>query len=400
MILAADHVIDLGPGAGEHGGEVVFQGPPEKLQRSPSSLTGKYLRGELSIPIPAHRLSPTGRCLKIRGARAHNLKDIDVDIPLELMVCITGVSGSGKSTLLYDVLYANLKKQRGEWPHPVGPVRKIEGGEGLDEIVLVDQSPIGRTPRSNPATYLKVFDAIRELFASTREAQARGLTPAHFSFNVPGGRCEACEGNGTVTVQMQFLADVELVCEHCQGMRFQPALLEIRYRGKTIHEVLNMTVREALHFFADVPKITRRLEILDHIGLGYIRLGQSATTLSGGEAQRLKLAAHLAKETSARTLYLFDEPTTGLHFDDIQKLIAAFRRLIAAGGSVIIIEHNLEVIKCADWIIDLGPEGGERGGYVVAQGPPEAIMRVPQSYTGQFLAAYLKSEGSAHPLFR
>ncbi|MCS6817226.1 MAG: excinuclease ABC subunit UvrA [Blastocatellia bacterium] len=393
MILAADHIIDLGPGAGEHGGEVVFQGTPEELLRAPSSLTGKYLRGELSIPIPPQRLSPTGRRLAIRGARAHNLKDIDVDIPLEMMVCITGVSGSGKSTLVYDVLYANLKKQRGEWNHPVGAVRRIEGGEWLDDVILVDQSPIGRTPRSNPATYLKVFDAIRELFASTREAQMRGLTPAHFSFNVPGGRCEACEGNGVVTVEMQFLADVELVCEQCQGMRFQPALLEIRYRGKSIHEVLNMTVREALHFFADVPKITRRLEILDQIGLGYIRLGQSATTLSGGEAQRLKLAAHLAKETSARTLYLFDEPTTGLHFDDIQKLIAAFRRLIAAGGSVVIIEHNLDVVKCADWIIDLGPEGGEHGGYLVAQGPPEEIMRVPESYTGQFLAAHLRREG-------
>jgi len=390
MILSADHVIDLGPGAGEDGGEVVFQGTPEQLLRCSSSLTGKYLRGEVSIPIPPRRLPPSERRLSIRGARAHNLKNIDVEIPLQRLVCITGVSGSGKSTLVYDVLYANLKKQRGEWTHPVGPVRSIEGGEWLDEIVLVDQSPIGRTPRSNPATYLKVFDAIRELFASTREARARGLTPAHFSFNVPGGRCEACEGNGVVTVQMQFLADVELLCEQCQGMRFQPALLEIRYRGKTIHEVLTMTVREALHFFADVPKITRRLEILDHIGLGYIRLGQSATTLSGGEAQRLKLAAHLAKETSARTLYLFDEPTTGLHLDDIQKLLAAFRRLIAAGGSVIVIEHHLDVIKCADWIIDLGPEGGERGGYVVAQGPPEEIARVPESHTGRFLAALLR----------
>ncbi|GBC77645.1 UvrABC system protein A [bacterium HR08] len=397
MILAADHVIDLGPGAGEHGGEVVFQGPPEALLRTSTSLTGKYLRGELQVPIPSTRLQPTARRLSIRGARAHNLKDIDLDIPLEMMVCITGVSGSGKSTLVYDVIYANLKKQRGEWNHPVGPVRQIDGGQWLEDIILVDQSPIGRTPRSNPATYLKIFDAIRELFAATRDAQARGLTPAHFSFNVPGGRCEACEGNGVVTVQMQFLADVELVCEQCQGTRFQPTLLEVRYRGKTIHDVLTMTVREALHFFADVPKITRRLEILDQIGLGYIRLGQSATTLSGGEAQRIKLAAHLAKETSARTLYLFDEPTTGLHFDDVHKLIAAFRRLIAAGGSIIIIEHNLDVIKAADWIIDLGPEGGERGGYVVAQGPPEEIMRVPESYTGRFLAAHLQRERGPMP---
>jgi excinuclease ABC subunit A len=395
MILAADHIIDLGPGAGEQGGEVVFQGSPEELVRS-SSLTGRYLRGELTVPVPHERLQPTARRLSIRGARAHNLKNIDLDIPLEMMVCITGVSGSGKSTLLYDVIYANLKKQRGEWTHPVGSVRKIEGGQWLDDIVLVDQSPIGRTPRSNPATYMKVFDTIRELFASTREAQARGLTPAHFSFNVPGGRCEACEGNGSVTVEMQFLADVELICEQCQGTRFHPSLLDIRYRGKNIHEVLTMTVREALHFFADVPKITRRLEILDQIGLGYIRLGQSATTLSGGEAQRLKLAAHLAKETSSRTLYLFDEPTTGLHLDDVQKLIAAFRRLIAAGGSVLIIEHNLDVIKCADWVIDLGPEGGEQGGYVVAQGPPEEIARVPESHTGRFLAASLQGLPAIH----
>ncbi len=389
MILAADHVIDLGPGAGEQGGEVVFQGPPEQLCRHSNSLTGKYLRGELTIPIPPKRLSPTARRLVIRGARAHNLKDIDLEVPLEMMVCLTGVSGSGKSTLLYDVIYANLKKQRGEWNAPVGPVRSLEGGQWLEDVVLVDQSPIGRTPRSNPATYMKIFDAIRDLLASTREAQAHGFTPAHFSFNTPGGRCETCEGNGTITVSMQFLADVELLCEDCQGTRFHPSILEIRYRGKNIHDILNMTVREALHFFADVPKITRRLEILDRIGLGYIRLGQSATTLSGGEAQRLKLAFHLARETSARTLYLFDEPTTGLHFDDIHKLIAAFRRLIAAGGSIIVIEHNLDVIKCADWVIDLGPEGGEAGGHVVAQGPPEEIARTPHSYTGRFLAPLL-----------
>ncbi|HXF03920.1 MAG TPA: excinuclease ABC subunit UvrA [Blastocatellia bacterium] len=389
MILAADHVIDLGPGAGEFGGDVVFQGPVEELVRSPTSLTAKYLRGEMTIPVPRYRRPPGDKKLIIRGARANNLKSLDVAIPLGLFVCVTGVSGSGKSTLVYDVLYANLMKQRGQWDQPAGAVTSISGGEHLKEIILVDQSPIGRTPRSNPATYVKFYDGIRDLFASTREARSRGLTPGHFSFNMGGGRCDACEGKGTVTVEMQFLADIELVCDECKGTRFKPFVLDVKYKGKTIHDVLNMTVHEAMQFFADCPRIQKKLAVLEEIGLGYLRLGQSATTLSGGEAQRVKLAAYLARGESERTLYIFDEPTIGLHFDDINKLLGAFRRLLAAGASLLVIEHNLEVIKSADWIIDLGPEGGERGGSLVAEGPPEHIARVPHSHTGRYLARVL-----------
>lgn len=389
MIRAADHVIDLGPGAGELGGDVVFQGPVEELLRSPTSLTAKYLRGEMTIPVPRYRRPPGDKKLIIRGARANNLKSLDVTIPLGLFVCVTGVSGSGKSTLVYDVLYANLMKQRGQWDQPVGAVTSITGGEHLKEIILVDQSPIGRTPRSNPATYVKFYDGIRDLFAATREARSRGLTPGHFSFNMPGGRCDACEGKGTVTVEMQFLADIELICDECKGTRFKPFVLDVRYKGKTIHDVLNMTVHEAMQFFADYPRIQKKLAVLEDVGLGYLRLGQSATTLSGGEAQRVKLAAHLAKGESERTLYIFDEPTIGLHFDDINKLLGAFRRLLAAGASLLVIEHNLEVIKSADWVIDLGPEGGERGGSLVAEGPPEHIARVPHSHTGRYLARVL-----------
>ena len=389
MIRAADHVIDLGPGAGELGGDVVFQGPVEELLRSPTSLTAKYLRGEMTIPVPRYRRPRGDKKLIIRGARANNLKSLDVTIPLGLFVCVTGVSGSGKSTLVYDVLYANLMKQRGQWDQPVGAVTSITGGEHLKEIILVDQSPIGRTPRSNPATYVKFYDGIRDLFASTREARSRGLTPGHFSFNMAGGRCDACEGKGTVTVEMQFLADIELICDECKGARFKPFVLDVRYKGKTIHDVLNMTVHEAVQFFADCPRIQKKLAVLEDVGLGYLRLGQSATTLSGGEAQRVKLAAHLAKGESEQTLYIFDEPTIGLHFDDINKLLGAFRRLLAAGASLLVIEHNLEVIKSADWIIDLGPEGGERGGSLVAEGPPEHIARVPHSHTGRYLARVL-----------
>ena len=282
-----------------------------------------------------------------------------------------------------------MKKQRGDWQGHVGAFQKLEGGQFIDEVILVDQSPIGRTPRSNPVTYIKVYDAIRETFANTREAQARGFDPSHFSFNVPGGRCEVCQGDGTVTVEMQFLADVELVCEECKGTRFKQQILDVRYRGKNIHEVLNLTVREAIAFFREVPKITNRLRVLDEVGLGYLRLGQSATTLSGGEAQRVKLAAHLSKRAGARTLYIFDEPTTGLHFDDINKLLAAFRALIDAGGSLLVIEHNLDVIKTADYVIDLGPEGGDAGGHVVATGTPEEIMKVKSSYTGRYLKQHL-----------
>ena len=390
MMMSADKIIDIGPGAGELGGEVVFSGTPREMVTSSQSLTGKYLRGELEIKAPKTRRQPGARSLQIRGASEHNLKGIDLDIPLGMTVCITGVSGSGKSTLVHDIIYAGLKKQRGEWTGSVGKFNRLDGGQFIDDVVLVDQSPIGRTPRSNPVTYIKVYDAIRDLFASTREAQAHGYDSSHFSFNVPGGRCERCEGNGVEIKEMQFLADVELVCEECKGMRFKAALLDVKYKGRSIHDVLNMTVREALLFFANVNRIASRLRVLDDVGLGYLRLGQSATTLSGGEAQRVKLAAYLSKKTSERTLYIFDEPTTGLHFDDINRLLMAFRHLIEAGGSIIIIEHNLDVIKSADWIIDLGPEGGDEGGGVVAEGPPSSIIDSKQSHTGRFLRDMMK----------
>jgi excinuclease ABC subunit A len=389
MMRAADHLLDIGPAAGELGGQLIYQGDFDGLMETSQSLTARYLRGDAEIKEPKHRRPLQIKRLAIRGAGEHNLKNIDVEIPLDMLVCITGVSGSGKSTLVHDCLYAGLKKQRGDWQGHVGAYQKVEGGQHVDEVILVDQSPIGRTPRSNPVTYIKVYDAIRETFANTREAQARGLEPSHFSFNVPGGRCEVCSGDGTVTVEMQFLADVELVCEECKGTRFKQQILDVRYRGKNIHEVLKLTVHEALAFFRDVPKITNRLRLLDDVGLGYLRLGQSATTLSGGEAQRVKLAAHLSKRAGAKTLYIFDEPTTGLHFDDINKLLAAFRALIEAGGSLVVIEHNLDVIKTADYIIDLGPEGGEAGGYVVATGTPEEIMKVKKSHTGRYLKEHL-----------
>ncbi|HEY6118499.1 MAG TPA: excinuclease ABC subunit UvrA [Pyrinomonadaceae bacterium] len=389
MMRAADHILDIGPAAGELGGRVIYEGDFPGLMRDQGSLTARYLRGEAEIKEPKQRRGLQKRRLTIRGASEHNLKHIDIDIPLDMLVCVTGVSGSGKSTLIHDCIYAGLKKQRGDWQGHVGAFEKLEGSQFVDDVILVDQSPIGRTPRSNPVTYIKVYDGIREVFASTREAQGRGLDPSHFSFNLPGGRCEVCQGDGTVTVEMQFLADVELVCEECKGTRFKPQILDIRYRGKNVHEVLSMTVREALSFFREVPRITNRLRVLDDVGLGYLRLGQSATTLSGGEAQRIKLAAHLSKRTGAKTLYIFDEPTTGLHFDDINKLLAAFRALIDAGGSLLVIEHNLDVIKTADYVIDLGPEGGEAGGHVVTTGTPEQIMKSPTSHTGRFLQAYL-----------
>jgi excinuclease ABC subunit A len=389
MMVSSDKLIDIGPGAGELGGEVVFQGTIEEMIKRGQSLTAKYLRGEIGIKPPKNRRLLGPRSVEIRGASEHNLKGIDVDIPLGMMVCITGVSGSGKSTLVHDIIYAGIKKQRGEWTGPVGSFRKIDGGQYLDDIVLVDQSPIGRTPRSNPVTYIKVYDAIRDLFASTREAQAHGFDSSHFSFNVPGGRCERCEGNGVEIKEMQFLADVELICEECKGMRFKQALLDVKYKGRSIHDALNMTVREALLFFANVNRIASKLRVMDDVGLGYLRLGQSATTLSGGEAQRVKLAAFLSRRSSERTLYIFDEPTTGLHFDDINKLLAAFRQLIDAGGSIVIIEHNLDVVKSADWIIDLGPEGGDQGGNVVAVGPPAAIVGCENSHTGRFLSKVL-----------
>ncbi|HYR76145.1 MAG TPA: excinuclease ABC subunit UvrA [Pyrinomonadaceae bacterium] len=389
MMRAADHILDIGPAAGELGGRLIYEGDFAGLLSESLSLTGRYLRGEAEIKEPKHRRPLQLKRLSVRGASEHNLKNINVDIPLDMLVCVTGVSGSGKSTLIHDCIFAGLKKQRGDWQGHVGAFHKLEGGQHIDEVILVDQSPIGRTPRSNPVTYIKVYDAIRETFAGTREAQARGFEPSHFSFNVPGGRCDVCQGDGTVTVEMQFLADVELVCEECKGTRFKQQILDVRYRGKNIHDVLNMTIREAITFFRDITKIVNKLRVLDEVGLGYLRLGQSATTLSGGEAQRVKLAAHLAKRAGARSLYIFDEPTTGLHFDDINKLLAAFRALIDAGGSLLVIEHNLDVIKTADYIIDLGPEGGDAGGYVVATGTPEEIIKVKASHTGRYLREYL-----------
>jgi len=396
MMRAADHIIDVGPAAGELGGRVVYEGDYTGLVAEAPTLTGKYLRGEVEIKAARRAAPARKKKLAVRGASEHNLKGVDVDIPLGLLVCVTGVSGSGKSTLVHDVVYAGLKKQRGEWQGHVGSFRELAGTQHVDDVILVDQSPIGRTPRSNPVTYVKVYDAVREVFSQTRDAQARGLDPSHFSFNVPGGRCDVCQGDGTVTVEMQFLADVELVCEECKGTRFKPQILDVRFRGKNIHDVLNMTVREAMTFFRDTNKIANRLRVLDDVGLGYLRLGQSATTLSGGEAQRVKLAAHLSKRTGSKTLFIFDEPTTGLHFDDINKLLAAFRTLVEAGGSLLVIEHNLDVIKTADYLIDLGPEGGDGGGLVVATGTPEELMAVPESHTGRFLKAHLDRGNGQH----
>jgi excinuclease ABC subunit A len=395
MIRVADYVVDLGLGAGEQGGKIVFAGPFDALRKDARSLTAKYLRDELAIPVPPLRRKPTAQKLRLFGASEHNLKEIDVDIPLGTLTCVTGVSGSGKSTLVHDVLYAGLKRAKGDWDRRVGVHRKLEGTELVSDVVLVDQAPIGRTPRSNPVTYLKAFDPIRELMAATKDARSRGLTASHFSFNVPGGRCEACEGEGEVRVEMQFLADVFVPCEHCDGKRFKPQVLEVKYRGRSVDQVLDMTVREALAFFSSSPKVLRRLQVLDEIGLGYLRLGQPATTLSGGEAQRIKIAAHLASTSGERILYILDEPTTGLHFDDIAKLLAAFRKLLQAGHSLLVIEHNLDVIKTADWIIDLGPEGGAEGGRVVAAGTPEHVAQVESSHTGQYLRSVLAA-GRSH----
>ena len=389
MMMVADHIIDLGVGAGEQGGRVVYSGPVEGLIHEPRSLTAKYLRDELAIPVPAVRRRVTAQRLGFYGIRERNLKDIDVEIPIGVMTCITGVSGSGKSTLVHDVIYAAVKRAKGEWDKKLGLFRRFDGAELIRGVELVDQTPIGRTPRSNPVTYLKAFDPIRELFASTKDAQARSLTTSHFSFNVPGGRCETCEGEGQVRVEMQFLADVFVPCDDCSGKRFKPQVLEARYKGRNIDDVLGMTVREAIQFFTGIPKILRRLLVLDEIGLGYLRLGQSATTLSGGEAQRIKIASHLTTQSGERVLYILDEPTTGLHFDDIAKLMAAFRKLLAAGHTLLVIEHNLDVIKTADWVIDLGPEGGAGGGYVVTTGTPEQVARASNSYTGQYLAQVL-----------
>ena len=401
VLRSADHLLDLGPGAGEFGGKLLAEGVLAEIEANPNSLTGKYLSGKISIPVPTRRRVPGRERLVLKGAEANNLHGLNVEIPLGMLVAITGVSGSGKSTLVHQVLYRAVAHALGQTDggDPSGAFRSLTGVERLNDVVLVDQTPIGRTPRSNPITYIKGFDLVRELFASQPDAKRLSLTPGHFSFNVPGGRCNTCEGDGTVTVEMQFLADVELPCEDCNGTRYQAKVLEVQYKGKNIHEVLQMTVKEGLRFFAGQTRLLEKLAVLDEIGLGYLRLGQSATTLSGGEAQRVKLAAHLSQVRAAnanakpsqasRVLYILDEPTTGLHFDDVSKLLTAFRKLIDGGGSLIVIEHNLDVIKSADWVIDLGPEGGEGGGRIVAEGTPEQVASNLHSHTGEWLAKVL-----------
>ncbi len=385
-IRAADHVVDMGPGAGVHGGRVVAQGTPEDIAAHPESLTGQYLSGRRTIELPASRTPrDPQRLLRIRGASGNNLKGIDVEIPVGLMTCITGVSGSGKSTLINDTLYPAAARELNGAATSPAPCEGIEGLELLDKVVDIDQSPIGRTPRSNPATYTGLFTPIRELFAGTQEARSRGYKPGRFSFNVKGGRCEACQGDGVIKVEMHFLPDIYVPCDVCKGRRYNRETLDIRYKGKNIHEVLEMTVEDALEFFSAVPAVRRKLETLMDVGLSYIKLGQNATTLSGGEAQRVKLARELSKRDTGRTLYILDEPTTGLHFHDIEQLLAVLHRLRDHGNTVVVIEHNLDVIKTADWIIDLGPEGGEGGGQVIATGTPENVAENPASHTGRFL---------------
>ncbi len=386
----ADHIVDLGPAAGIHGGDIVFQGSYSDICKDKDSVTGAYLSGLKTIAVPeARRPVDPQWVLRLENARAHNLKRLDVGFPLHMITCVTGVSGSGKSTLVYDTLYAGLKRSKGGYEEKVGVHDAIRGHMLVDQVEMVDQSPIGRSPRSNPITYIKAFDEIRALLSGTHQAQIRGFKPGYFSFNVPGGRCEVCQGEGAVKVEMQFLADLYLECEGCKGRRFKKDVLEIRFNGKNVDDVLNLTVDEALTFFKLERKIARKLQVLQDVGLGYLKLGQPATTLSGGEAQRIKLAAHLAKPARDHTLYLFDEPTTGLHFSDIEKLLAAFNALIEKGHSIIVIEHNLDVIKCADWVIDLGPEGGHAGGFVVAEGTPEELAVHPTSHTGHYLKKVL-----------
>lgn len=388
-MLAADCLVDIGPRAGKHGGEVVAVGTPQEIMDNPNSITGAYLRGKMRIPVPAERREPTG-FLTIKGARENNLKNIDVQIPLGIMTCITGVSGSGKSSLTNEILYKRLAKELNRAHKVPGKHDDILGIEQLDKIIDIDQSPIGRTPRSNPATYTGVFDMIRDLFASTADAKARGYNKGRFSFNVKGGRCEACSGDGIIKIEMHFLPDVYVPCEVCGGKRYNRETLEVKYKGKSIYDVLDMTVEEALHFFENVPSIHRKIQTLYDVGLSYVKLGQPSTTLSGGEAQRIKLATELSRRSTGRTIYVLDEPTTGLHFDDVSKLVEILRKLSEGGNTVVVIEHNLDVIKTADYIIDMGPEGGDRGGTVVACGTPEEVAKHPSSYTGQYIKRVLE----------
>ena len=397
---AADYIIDIGPGAGEHGGQVVAEGTYEEILANPNSLTGDYLARRKRIEIPTKRRAGNGHALIIRGARENNLKNIDVEIPLGKFVAITGVSGSGKSTLITDILYRKLSQTFFRSHDRPGEHEGIEGLEHLDKVIDIDQSPIGRTPRSNPATYTNAFTGIRELFAQVPESRIRGYQPGRFSFNVKGGRCEACKGEGIVRIEMNFLPDVYVPCEICHGKRYNREALEIHYKGKNIADVLDMTVEEALSFFANIPAIHNKMKTLYDVGLGYMRLGQPATTLSGGEAQRVKLATELSRRATGRTLYILDEPTTGLHFADVSRLLQVLQRLVDTGNTIVVIEHNLDVIKSADWIIDLGPEGGDAGGYVIALGTPEEVANNEQSYTGYFLKRLLdedvKCEGAGH----
>lgn len=393
-IRAADYIIDLGPGAGRNGGWIVAAGSPEEIMANKNSLTGRYLSGDLQISVPSKRRKGNGKYLILRGAQHNNLKNIDVKFPLGLFICVTGVSGSGKSSLIYEILYKALAQRFYRSLEKPGKFDRIEGLDNIDKVIMIDQSPIGRTPRSNPATYTTVFTEIRDVFSKVPEARMRGFSPGRFSFNVRGGRCEACQGHGTIKIEMQFLPDVYIKCENCKGKRFNRETLEIKYKGKNIHDVLEMTVDEALEFFENIPRIKKKLQTLKDVGLGYIQLGQPATTLSGGEAQRVKLAKELSRQSTGRTLYILDEPTTGLHFADIQQLLEVLGRLVDKGNTVIVIEHNLDVIKVADYIIDLGPEGGERGGEIVCEGTPEEVVNVSSSYTGQALRRVLGVEVS------
>lgn len=387
----ADFIVDIGPGAGDHGGEIIATGTAKEIMENPDSITGKYLSGKLFIPIPKQRRVPSG-WLKVKGAEENNLKKIDVDIPLGIMTCVTGVSGSGKSSLVNEILYKALARKLNRAHTIAGKYREIEGVEQLDKVIAIDQSPIGRTPRSNPATYTGVFDMIRDLFAATQEAKTRGYSKGRFSFNVKGGRCESCSGDGIIKIEMHFLPDVYVPCEVCGGKRYNRETLEVKYKGRSIYDVLNMTVEEALHFFEHIPSIQKKMQTLYDVGLSYIRLGQPSTELSGGEAQRIKLATELSKRSTGKTVYILDEPTTGLHFADVHKLVEILRRLSDSGNTVIVIEHNLDVIKTADYIIDMGPEGGDKGGTVIAKGTPEEIANVKDSYTGQYVKRYLVPE--------
>lgn len=388
-IMEADCIVDIGPRAGEHGGEVVAVGTVDEIKSCKESITGQYLRGEKCVEVPKERRKGNGKEIKVIGAKENNLKNVTATIPLETLTIVTGVSGSGKSTFVNEILYKGLNRLINKSKNPIGNHKEILGYENIDKIIDIDQSPIGRTPRSNPATYTGTFDVIRELFSQTNEAKMRGYKQGRFSFNVKGGRCEACSGDGIIKIEMQFLSDVYVPCEVCKGKRYNRETLEVKYKGKNIDDILNMTVEEALEFFENIPRIKNKLKTLNDVGLGYIRLGQPSTQLSGGEAQRIKLASELSKRSTGKTLYILDEPTTGLHIDDVNRLIEILQRLVDAGNTVVVIEHNIDMIKCADYLIDLGPEGGDKGGTIVKTGTPEQISKCDKSYTGKYLKKLL-----------